>query len=121
MRPKSPSKEPASFVSSVTLRCTICWMVLASALIVSPRNDRPPRPAGRFVSGDGPKNPHDGMPGQAAESLPTHCKAFDETPEPTPKPAASGPSADSLPDPQLVAERRRPGPSFPSFRAIISA
>src|SRR5215471_14068791 len=70
--PKSPSNEPVSFVSSATLRCTSGSIVRASDFMVSPRNESPPRPAGRFVSAEGPKNPHGGMPGQAGESLPTH-------------------------------------------------
>ena len=78
-------------------------------------------PDSKFVFGDGPKNPHDGMPGHAGELLPTHRKVSRETPDPTPKPAASGPSAVSPVDPQLVAERWSPGPSRPSLRAIINA
>src|SRR5262245_62132523 len=115
IKPKSPSKEPASFVSSVTLRCTIGWMVLASEPIVSPRNDKPPRPAGRFVSGEGPKNPQDGMPGQAGESLPTQRRLLSWIPEPMPKPGASGPSADSEADAQFVADCFNPEPGFPSL------
>src|SRR5262245_37987084 len=121
IKPKSPSKDPVSFVSSVTFRCTRSATVLASDVMVRPRNESPPWPAGRLVFGDGPKNPHEGMPGQAGESLPTHRSVLNWMPEPTPKPAASGPSADSAPDPQFVAERRNPGPNRPSLRAIISA